>query len=108
MHRLNTFGVKISNKITKYIYKPYIDILLSSKLNYNFEIERLSNNSQSILRTILFQKDWYYYKLGILFKRNIFIELLGKSIIGTIIRFKKMAVFIDLKSFTNKPGNITV
>ena len=89
-HRLTSFAVKISKEKTKYLYKPYINSLLSYKNVSDSEIER--NGTESVLKTILFQKDWFYYKSGILFKSNIFIESLGKCIIYMNSRLKKWRI----------------
>jgi hypothetical protein len=81
MHGLDKYSVKKSKKVIRYIYKPYIKKLLSYKLSNDNKIERYSTISQSTLKTILFQRNWFYYKFGILFENNKLIELLGRSII---------------------------
>ena len=82
MHRLTDYSVEISRIIAQYIYKPYIKNLLSYKLSNDSEIKRHRAKSRSTLKTLLFQ-DWFYYKAGILFEKNKFVKLLGKSIIYT-------------------------
>jgi hypothetical protein len=89
IHGMNDYGVKISKMITRYIYKPYIQNLLSYKLDYIPEAKIFATKSQSSLRTILFQNNWLYFKSPILIKSNIFFELIGKIIIITTSKTKK-------------------
>lgn len=89
MHGLNDYGVKMNKKIAGYIYKPYIKNLLYYNLNDDSEINRLATNSQSLLKTFLFRKEWVYYKFGRLFRKGWIIELIGDSILSTRNRIRK-------------------
>jgi len=80
IHGMSKYGVRINKIITGHIYKPYIKKLLSYKLGNDSEIERHIISPQSTFETILFQNNWYYYKSGILFEKNSFFDLLGRSI----------------------------
>lgn len=81
IHGLTDYSEKVNKMICKFIYKPYIKNLLSYTRTDDSEIQRLGSNSQSVLKTILFQKDWLYYRSGILFRKIRLLEILGTSII---------------------------
>jgi hypothetical protein len=80
IHGMDKYGVRISRAISRNIYKPYIDSLLSNNLFNDSEIERHIISPQTIRETILYQKTWYYYKSGILFKKNYFFDLFSRTI----------------------------
>lgn len=87
-HKLNVYEVMPKRHLVRYIYRPYIKKLLSNKLTNDANINRNDNHTKSLLRTLAFEENWFYYKAGILFKPNVIFRVLGRM----MIRIKNLQV----------------
>jgi hypothetical protein len=87
-HKLNVYEVIPERNLVRHIYRPYIKKLLSNKLSDDSNINRNNINTKSLLKTLAFEENWFYYKAGILFKPNIFFRVLGRI----MIRIKNLKV----------------
>lgn len=103
LHGLNDYNTKTNRIITRHIYKPYIKKLLSQEFIDNSKIIEATTKPRSALKMILFQENWFYYKSGLLFEKNKFLELLGKIIIkAKNHKRNRMSNLIENKSASNQ------
>lgn len=78
LHGLDNYLVKMDNTIINSLYKPYIDNIFSYNFSSDTEIKRYNTQQQNTLKTILFRKNWFYYRSGLLFEKSNIFRSLGR------------------------------
>ena len=85
-HGLKDYMSAITEPIKQLIYKPYIKALLQQEVGTDRSVIRNQTQEYSLLKTVLFQQDWLYFRCGIVYSSNVMTSFLGK----VFIKWKKL------------------